>query len=150
MSEHDMAEPDALRFLQMVGELHKLGFERIRITPGLSPSGIFWRCSITHSQNVQEDGWQPIDYDNDTENYGIGQGDEYFRWPDAPGKTPPELAAMFIERFMEIAAKGKGSDPSYVSWFNGMLERAEQGHLPVFFADYPLEHKPGELPPPPQ
>jgi len=56
---------------------------------------------------------------------------------------------MFIERFVEIVAKGKGLDPSYVSWFNGMLERAEQGHFPVFYADYPLEHKPGELPPPP-
>ncbi len=60
MSELNIAELDALRFLQMVGELHKLGYDRIRIAAGMSPSGIHWRCSITHSQNVQEDGWEPI------------------------------------------------------------------------------------------
>jgi hypothetical protein len=30
----------------MVGELHRRGFQRIRISPAMSPSGLHWRCLI--------------------------------------------------------------------------------------------------------
>jgi hypothetical protein len=33
--------------VEMVHELHKAGYQLLRISPGLSPSGIHWRCPIT-------------------------------------------------------------------------------------------------------
>jgi hypothetical protein len=41
----------------MVHELHKAGYQRIRILPYLSPSGAYWRCTITTSDNVADDGY---------------------------------------------------------------------------------------------
>ena len=42
----------AQRILSMVGELHKLGLQRLRISPGMSPSGLYWRCAITPADNI--------------------------------------------------------------------------------------------------
>jgi hypothetical protein len=50
-------DPDAVRrhsqrVLSMVAELHKLGYQRLRIAPGMSPSGAYWRCLITPVTNI--------------------------------------------------------------------------------------------------
>jgi hypothetical protein len=36
----------AVRVLVMVGELHKLGYQRLRVMPHMAPSGTYWRCTI--------------------------------------------------------------------------------------------------------
>ena len=147
MTELNAARQNALRLLQMVGELHKSGYERVRICPGMSPSGMHWRCSITHARNVQQNGWRVVDDHKETLGYSSSQEDHYFGWTDAAGKSATELAKMFVERCPEITDHAKGGDPAYVDWFKNVLEQAQQGNMPVFFADYPLEHQPGDLPP---
>ncbi|HEY5505641.1 MAG TPA: hypothetical protein VIK28_10830 [Sedimentisphaerales bacterium] len=37
---------NARRLFLMVAELHKLGYESLRVAPFLSPSGCYWRCVI--------------------------------------------------------------------------------------------------------
>jgi hypothetical protein len=37
----------------MVGELHELGFQRLRVSPGMAPTGMHWRCTITSVDNIQ-------------------------------------------------------------------------------------------------
>ena len=36
----------AIRVLAIVGELHKRGYQRLRVMPFMSPSGVHWRCLI--------------------------------------------------------------------------------------------------------
>jgi len=36
----------AVRVLAMVGELHRRGYQRLRVMPFMSPSGTSWRCWI--------------------------------------------------------------------------------------------------------
>jgi len=36
----------AIRVLAMIGELHKRGYQRLRVMPYLSPSGAYWRCEV--------------------------------------------------------------------------------------------------------
>lgn len=36
----------------MVHELHKRGYPKLRICPGMAPSGCAWRCSISHVANI--------------------------------------------------------------------------------------------------
>ena len=50
------------RLVAMVHELHKAGYQRLRVSPGLSPSGVHWRCSVTCACNVQPDGFTAIDH----------------------------------------------------------------------------------------
>jgi hypothetical protein len=39
--------------LLMVGELHVRGYQRLRIAPGMSASGCYWRCSVTPAAHIR-------------------------------------------------------------------------------------------------
>jgi hypothetical protein len=47
MAQHPKAHiRRAVRVLAMVAELHKRGYQRLRVMPLLAPSGCYWRCVI--------------------------------------------------------------------------------------------------------
>jgi hypothetical protein len=137
----------AIRVLSMVGELHKAGYQQLRIAAGMSPSGIHWRCHITPAVNVQTNGWEPIDWNSGVANYSSSDGSSYFGWTDAPSKNARELAQLFLERFSDIARLGVGSDYEYAGWFVRVLGCAENGDLPIFFSDDDADR--GKILPPP-
>ncbi|MFT8244431.1 hypothetical protein [Roseomonas sp. BN140053] len=143
----------ATRLLTMVHELHKAGYQRIRFSSGMAPSGAHWRCSITHASNMTRDGLR-IDASravDEIAHYSTGSRDRYFGWPDAPGRSARELGVMFLDRFPVIAREGSGRDWAYAGWLTEILGRAERDEpsgFPVFFADYPLDTEPADLPPP--
>jgi hypothetical protein len=58
--------------LLMVHELHKLGYQRLWFVPGMSPSGMHWRCSVTHVGNIKRThGAMMCDFD-DAAHYATG------------------------------------------------------------------------------
>lgn len=144
------------RVVAMVHELHKVGYQRIRIFPQESGSGAHWRCIITAADNVETNGYMPVRWDDDlVARYTSASGARYFDWPDAETCTARQLAALFLERFPKIAQNGQGRDWLYAGWlmdFLGLMENAETGGYFVFSADYPLEIKRLEpwMPPPPR
>lgn len=130
-SERD-TQRHALTFLLMVGELHRLGYQRLRIGPGRSPSGVFWRCAITHVANIQRDnGVVVIDEGCDTVHYSSGTGVGYFGWEDSASDTPEELAKKFVERFPVLARLGRGDDEDYAAWYQELMRLAQAGELPA-------------------
>lgn len=148
----------ATRVIAMVHELHKAGYQRLRILPGLSPSGCYWRCHILPASAISRDGWQPIDWnlsaDDGTEgrpiaSYTSGQDNEYFGWKDARHDDARTLATKFVQRFPKLAKEGEGLDWRYAGWLTWILGNAERGDVPVFFADFELELDPADMPPPP-
>ncbi|MBP2299724.1 hypothetical protein [Azospirillum picis] len=145
----DPAIRQAGRLLAMVNELHKAGYQRLRIAPGMAPSGCHWRCHVTSAGNVAVNGWEPLDWSRGVASYSTGQKNLYFGWDDAGHDSARQLAAKFIERFPEIARAGQGPDWAYAGWYVAMLGAAEHGTIPVFFADYPVELAPDDRPPPP-
>lgn len=70
----------------MVHELHKAGYQRIRFSSGMAPSGLYWGCSITHVGNMTPDGLRIQDpcIHEELAAYSTSSGDCYFRWTDAP------------------------------------------------------------------
>lgn len=143
----------AARLLAMVHELHKAGHQRIRFSSGMSPSGIHWRCAITHAGNMTADGLRIRDFHacGEVAAYSSSSGDRYFGWADAPGRCARELGLLFLDRFAGIAGKGLGRDWAYAGWLTEVLGRAERDEpsgFPVFFADYPIDLEPADLPPP--
>ena len=136
----DAALRDAGRLLAMVHELHKAGYQQIRICPGMAPNGIHWRCVITYAGNVGEDGYSIRSReDGHIARYTSGQGARYFHWPDAERMTARQLAARFLEAFPLIARGGAGLDWPYAGWLTDVLGHAEQGKFVSFYADYPLD-----------
>ena len=126
------------RVMQMVGELHRMGYERLRIVPGMAPSGMYWRCGVTHVGNIlKSDGAMAVDFDRDMADYTTGSVDLFFGWGDAKDDTPVQLAEKFLERKPEIAELGIGEDPEYAAWYREMLEWCvEEDEFPVAYDDW--------------
>jgi hypothetical protein len=71
--------------------------------------------------------------------HSTGQGAAVFGWEDATEDTPEVLARKFIERFPEVAAAGKGSDPAYADWYRRMLELTAPAGTIYAVADWDVE-----------
>jgi len=124
------------RVLSMVHELHKLGFQGLRIVPHMAASGAAWTCSITHRENtLPQKGAKQVRYDPETPTYSSAMAGEYFGWKDAQRDSARELAKKCLERFPDFVERGRGRDWEYVGWYCDMLGVAERGALPVAFAD---------------
>jgi hypothetical protein len=50
----------AVGVLAMVGELHKRGYEKIRVMPFMSPSGMHWRCWIGPAMPLLSQSRRPL------------------------------------------------------------------------------------------
>ena len=116
----------------MVSELHRLGYQRLRIMPYeaeqgcrllLGPvegfaagNGAFWAMTPGSPEHIM-----------------TGPGDwPPFGWKDATTHNARQLADKFISRFPELCAAGLGSDWQYAGWLSellGVLEKANA--LPV-------------------
>jgi hypothetical protein len=140
----------AVRVLAMVHELHKAGYQLLRISAGLSPEGTHWCCHITSADNIAENGWEVADEGEEVLSYSTSDGDLFFGVAGSPGKTARELADMFQARFPELMGRAMGQDREYAGWYVGMLGAAEHGHLPIFFSDHELEPVQEEMLPPPR
>ena len=65
--------------------------------------------------------------------HGSAMENKYFGWEDAPGKTPNELANLFIERLPRVAELSLTRDWGYAGWFNELLGKIENGWIPVCY-----------------
>jgi hypothetical protein len=134
------------RILAMVHELHKAGYQRIRICAGMSPDGNEWRCSVLPASLVKIDGWSPIE---NRHQYTSTQGKQFFGWTDSEIDDARTLARKFIERFPTTIREATGSDWAYAGWFTDLLGRVENGELPVFYQGFDLEPGNNGFPQPP-
>jgi len=128
----------ANRVLSMVLHLHKLGYQRIRIAPGLSEDGNDWECAITHIKNIDRTNGALLSMDPLDGNiayYSTLHSNEYFGWQDAMEDNSRELAERFLQRFPKILSLGNGRDWSYSGWYVTVLGVAETGLLPIAYGD---------------
>jgi hypothetical protein len=136
-----------LRVLRMVHELHKQGNQLLRICPGMSPSGGYWRCSITPRSNIlRSNGAMLKDWERDTAHYSSGQDNEYFGWEDARHDKVEQLANKFRERFPRLVELSLGDDWNYAGWYVRMLGLAEIEKFPIAYADWWPQPNPRFLP----
>lgn len=123
------------KFLYLVHELHKMGYQKLRIAPGMAASGMQWLCQIFSSADLEREhagAKAPV------AEYSSTEGDTFFGWQDAVGAPLGKLAELFVERFPELAESGKGSDWAYAGWYMEMLRLTEPSALPIAYADWEL------------
>lgn len=124
------------RVLSMVGELHKAGYQHIRVIPSVAPNGSFWRADITYAANLDHEGLTPGD--GKVVRYSTGDGSQFFGWQDAASMNARQLADRFLTEFPEIAANGEGRDWAYTGWLMEVIAQAEQGEPVILLADWEL------------
>jgi hypothetical protein len=138
----------AVRVLAVVAELHKRGYQRLRVMPFMSPSGAYWRCWIgpvkffyrNHGAILGEEtaaGPEEEAQERATiARYTSGQENQYFGWEDTQRDDVRSLADKFLARFRLVADRGQGWDYPYAGWYQRLLGLAEAGWLPVVLQDY--------------
>lgn len=128
----------ANRVLSMVLFLHKWGYQKIRIAPGLSADGHDWECAITHSKNFDRANGATLSvdpFDGHIAYYTTRESNQYFGWNDAQMDNSRELAERFLQRFPKILSLGNGRDWPYSGWYVSVLGVAETGSLPIAYGD---------------
>ena len=129
------------QIMLMVAELHRLGYEGLRLLAGLAPSGLYWRCGILPVTRIsRENGARASGAAAPYEvpRYSSGAEGAYFGWTDAHEDSPEALAQKFVARFPELAAEGKRADPEYVEWYREMLTLTQPEGVIYAFADFEL------------
>lgn len=125
------------KVLLMVAELHTRGYQRLRISPGMAPSGSYWRCVVTPASNVSADhGALLVDWNGLAAHYTSGHESHYFDLGDGAQLTPSQLADRFTERYPYLVEAGSGRDGLYAEWYQEMLSLTYPELLPVAYADW--------------
>ncbi|QIG42042.1 hypothetical protein G5V58_03985 [Nocardioides anomalus] len=125
--------------LEMVAVLHRRGYQRLRIVPGMSGSGLYWRVSITPSANVRPEprlgGVDHVDDHKHLVAFWTNADEQVFGEELSAKATSSALADHFENQFPDVLAAARGSDWSYAGWYVEMLSHVDAGFYPVFYAD---------------
>lgn len=126
------------RVIRMVSELHRMGFQQLRIMPyeyplayrvAIGPKSMF---SLKNGAYMQDPDYGLI------KTYSSASGHEYFGWGDAKKDNARTLAEKFIERFTPLAMSGGGRDWEYAGWLAELLSVFEEmpARLPMLMAEH--------------
>lgn len=130
----------AVRLVKMMVELHRRGYQQLRIFPYEYP--IAWRLFIAPRRYFSSrNGAYAAHSGDDGAIYSSSQELEYFGWPDAKHCDAEELAGLFMKRFPEICEEGFGPDWEYAGWLSqlsGHMSRTRE--IPFVMAEF---FKPG-------
>lgn len=117
--------------LRMVSELHKRGYQHLRVMPFLHDGGL-WRLAFGPRKDFSRlmglaqvpaaFGCWP-QYSSASQSYP-------FDWKDAGSDDARELAAKMVLRFPDLMHACQGRDWAYVGWFAELMGWVESGRLP--------------------
>ena len=100
------------RVLLMVQELHRRGYERLRVAPGLSRSGLHWGCSIVPASDVRPGhGAIVLDEGGVAARYDSAQGAGFFGWDDAENDTAVGTGEQVPRTLPRPCGAGRGRRP---------------------------------------
>ena len=120
------------RYFLVIAELHKMGYELIRVCPCLSPNGMAWRCATTVKKyTLKKCGAIYHGPAHTAANNQTGS----FRFGECENMNPHEIAVKFLEYYPHLAKWGKGNDSDYVIWFLKAAELAQLGYFFYAFSD---------------
>jgi hypothetical protein len=129
------------RMLRMVSELHKRGYQHLRVMPFLH-DGNLWRLAFGPRKDFSRLmglALVPATFDRAPQ-YSSASQSHAFGWKDAGSDDARELAAKMISRFPDLMQQCQDRDWAYVGWFAEMMGWVESGRLPYV---NPMEPKTG-------
>lgn len=130
------------RMLRMVSELHKRGYQQLRVMPFLHDGGNLWRLAFGSRKDFSRlMGLALVAATFDRAPQFSSAAPSYpFDWKDAGSDDARDLAAKMITRFPDLMQASLGRDWAYVGWFAEMMGWVEAGRLPYI---NPTEPKTG-------
>lgn len=115
----------------MLNELHRRGYQHLRLLSGFSPTGCSWRWMI----------YPKILLKNETR---LERTNDFMPFECPYGTTGSarsnvdfiEMADAFEEIYHSFCAIGKLQDSEYVEWFNEIVEQAQNDSFPIAFEEF--------------
>lgn len=116
----------------MVHELHKRGYQQLRLLSGFSPNGCAVRWNIYPKSSVKGTAMF------ERMPYGEAPQGAYHGSAGAPTYhlNPQELADHFLMVAPALCAEAKLPDEAYSTWFAQLAEYASNGEYPIAFGEY--------------
>ena len=122
----------AYEIVMIVHELHKRGYEQLRLFPGLSPSGGSWRWMVYPKVLIGDNLY--CEHNHDSLPFECPHGSTA---DDRPNPRRPLIGADdFIKEYGSYVALAKGNDVEYVRWFENIVNHAKNYDYPIAFAEY--------------
>jgi hypothetical protein len=121
----------------MLQELHTRGYERLRLSSGISPSGLHWRYSIAPAGDFEPNGYL-LRYDRYPGEAAASTAgaDPPFGWQVSDELSPHLLADHFLESFPRVAAEGFGRDRAYAQWLRDALTACAPDGAPIMYGEF--------------
>lgn len=121
----------AYEIVMFVHELHKRGYEQMRLYAGMSPTGMSWRWFIypkvlmKKDKNFERKSYGPsFECVYGSTNEDIPHDREMINFVDVINE---------IESYVNLS---KGEDKEYVEWFKSIVEHAEEKDFPIAFSEF--------------
>jgi hypothetical protein len=131
-----------VRLIKMTVELHRRGYQRLRICPyehmswrvEFGPSSAF---SPRNGAYMRTRRFFHADGTSENATYSGADGFRYFDWDDAQHYDAEKLAGVFVSRFPIICTASEGRDWEYVGWLSELSGYASRSRrLPFVVAEY--------------
>lgn len=100
----------AYELMQILHELHKMGYQKLRWISCMAPTGCNLRCHITTQDNICVN--QEICWNKDSEVFASSVNTM------TTGEDIKPLITLFMDENHRLLEIGKGKDPDYVEWYD--------------------------------
>lgn len=129
MSQNIFHKLGVYELMQILHELHKLGYQKLRWMSYMAPSGLSLRCHITTQDHICVN--REIVFSGDpNEIWDISTG------VMTTGEDIKPLVEIFMNENPRLLDIGRGEDSEYVEWFNKLLSLAANNQTPIFYGEY--------------
>lgn len=129
MDKSDLHNLGAYELMQILHELHELGYQKLRWISYMSPNGCCLRCHITTQDHICVNR-EIVFTGNPNEIWCTSTG------AMTTGENIKPLVKTFMDDNPRLLEIGKGEDVEYVEWFNKLLSFAAKGQTPIFYGEY--------------
>lgn len=126
----------AVRVIAMVNELHRRGYQQLRIFPYEYP--LAWRLCIGSRRHFSPHNGAYCEHTADQfPIYSSSQGKDFFGWTGCNAMSARSLSDLFIQAFPEVCAEGMGRDWAYAGWLLELSGRMfSTGERPFVMSEY--------------
>lgn len=135
----DTIDEACIRVFAIAPALHRAGYQRLRVYPGMASSGAYWRLGYALASSFTG----PIDghpfYGGS--HFSSGGYKAPFNWNDFRHLTADQAAERLLREYPELEA-GRGQDEAYAAWTLELAVEVGRGRYPIFYSDYPDQGPP--------